>query len=141
MKCHIENYFIYKWLCEYDSEKGQLHELLRSKVSQPNIVKGFYARIDDHLIGVFSTKKGPILFLDQRQFEMKQGECQLFFERKGEQNLFRLNFQGETVFKLLYDVPPVIPTNPYEDEESADFLLWLYNLSRKRGFYERYTVK
>lgn len=98
MKCHIENYFIYKWLCEYDSEKGQLHQLLRSKVSQPNIVKGFYARIDDHLIGVFSTKKGPILFLDQRQFEMKQGECQLFFERKGGAKPISAGFPGRNCF-------------------------------------------
>ncbi len=117
-------------LLAYESATGEFRELL--KVDRPvgeKLWRGFYLTLSAHVVGIYSTARGPVYFQDAVRTPLSRARTRATVLRGVSPgvNRFDLEVAGETVARFDYTAPEFgqNPFDPYDDEEMADFFVWL----------------
>lgn len=117
-------------LLAYETATGEFRELLRSrKPAGTHLWRGFYLTLSDQVVGVYSTARGPVYFHDAERHILPRDKTTIAVTRDTQpgMNRFHLSVGDETLAHFDYTAPVFgqDPFDPYDDEEMADFFVWL----------------
>jgi hypothetical protein len=120
--------------CDYEEvPRGDFHEF--------SFARGFYITIEGHVVGVFASPLGPIFFHDKARVPMADPAVSVTWLRGEREHRFALQYAGQDRFVIAY--PPRTDWG-YDvwsaDEDSADFLLWLYTSTTEDRFIPWFTL-
>jgi len=106
---------------------------------------GFCAIIEDNVYGVFKTEDGPIFFINDRMYYLKDIKYSFrhtHLEKKVGQFIFSID--GKTELKLVYSITTCTNYDAWSEEEDVDFFQWLTQKHKKlediERFYNYYTI-
>jgi hypothetical protein len=103
--------------------------------------KAFYVRFSGGFMGVYSSSKGPVLFVNDRKFFFTDWTWSLSIQKKAGVN--KVDFTGLTHDVLMIEYLPVEldPLDPWSEEQFDDFFIWLVNKRHDREFIGMWTDK
>jgi len=90
---------------------------------------GFFAKLGERTIGLFVANQSPFLMLDEQAYEIEPGNRLATYRREGVNCEVEICF-GPVNARLKYKNTRTPVSTPYysEDEEDADFGLWICNV-------------
>lgn len=139
---YIKNHDEYNFVCEYFPYLGKFEEKSRNEIGNVEFIKGYYVKNKNDIIGLFSSKTGPIIFRNSKQYLLKPGKCKMeISEQIDDIMIFRLVINGVEAFSVEYEKPKFVNFDPWSDEEMVDFYLWLTNGQSEENFYNFFTEK
>ncbi|WP_347330489.1 hypothetical protein [Marinimicrobium locisalis] len=126
-------------LLDIDLNSGRTQEMSRSEATVSPKKKGFFEEWSRGYMYVLSGKSGPYLTVGQRKYYFSNPEWSAEVEKLKDENVFRLWERGRLVIEELYSPPQVDDLDPWSDEESEDFFVWLSNKKNDEEFIEMWT--
>ncbi|WP_024462243.1 hypothetical protein [Marinimicrobium sp. LS-A18] len=126
-------------LLNVDLDSGRTQEISRSETTLPPRKKGFFEKWSKGYMCVLSGESGPFLKIGQKDYSFKSPEWRVEVEKAGTVNIFRLWDGGSLVIEELYKPPSLDDLDPWSDEESEDFFLWLSRKKNDEEFIEMWT--
>jgi len=114
----IDNMNDPRWHCEYDVETGRFEEIYDEFFNIKTNDIGFYIKIEDTIVGVVNHFRGPLLFVDNRRYFLKELNYEFIHTHlphsKGQ---FQLFIDGKENESLIYTKPSIVP-NPWYGDDS-----------------------
>lgn len=129
-------------LLRYDPGTGRGEEVRASDLSGavPSS-RGFYVSVEGQLIGVYATPGGPVCFWNEERYPMSDPRFGLVHEAEGAEHVLRLLWDGRERHRIRYPRRSAWGYDNWsEEEESADFLLWLSRQLGSPQFYQFNTT-
>ncbi|WP_298450331.1 hypothetical protein [uncultured Marinobacter sp.] len=121
----------------YSCEFGPVEEVDVGSVLLNPRMKACYVRFSKGFLGVIGSVSGPVLFFNDRRFYFSNPNWNVKVENK---NVFYLFENGIEVLKEKYNSPPLDELDPWSDEESEDFFIWLEAKRNDEEFMEMWTL-
>lgn len=129
-------------LLKVDLSCGRIQEICRSEGTfPPPIQKGFFEKWSKGYMYALSGSNGPCLTVGTRSYDFRSPEWKAEVEKLGNGNVFRLCEEGRLVIEELYSPPSVDELDPWSDEESEDFFVWISNKKNDEELIEMWTDK
>lgn len=125
---------------KYDPQSGPLLEVHLDGIKDKLRKKGCYVRHGDDFLGVIGTRNGPVLFVNDTIYPFSDSSWTPSIEKKGTFNQFLIKENGNEVLRLNYSPSEVDELDPWSDEQSVDFYLWVVNKKQDDEFFEMWTV-
>jgi hypothetical protein len=139
MRIFLRNHDVHARVLAYDPTSGAAEELPRDHLPSTSRERvGFYVNAGDHVVGVYASPDGPMVFHDADRYRLAESAVSLRSDdRHGD---FSLS-QGDVVrFEVHY---PRTSGRSYDnwssDEELIDFYQWLARASSRLHFYKHFT--
>jgi hypothetical protein len=122
-----------------DSDYRPLSEEISAQYKPRN--KAFYTACAAGFIGVYSSSRGPVLFINERKFLFADAAWSVSVQKGGATN--RVTFTGLEQEPLTFDVPvtELDPLDPWSEEQFDDFFLWLETKRSDRELIAMWTDK
>ncbi|WP_196598135.1 hypothetical protein, partial [Pectinatus frisingensis] len=137
---YIENYDEYNFVCKYFPSTGGFEEKSRDEIGGVEFKRGYYVKNKDNLVGLFSSKIGPIIFINSKQYLLELGKSKMdICEKNGNVMVFRLVINDVEIFNIEYEKVKFVNFDPWSDEEMVDFYRWLTNGQNEQKFYDFFT--
>lgn len=138
---YLRNREAYDRVCRFNPENGDYTEVERVELPDSLVLwRGYYKKIEKVFIGVFASEKGPVLFVNKQMYLLKKGLYRFNLVSLENENEFSFFYEGNEKFSIKYPRIKSLWTNPYEDEEFVDLIVWLYNNMNDEDFYNYYTM-
>lgn len=128
---------MYIW--EYYPPSGRCREIRLEGELCADESRGFYVCTGSALVGLYASEKGPVFFVDRRQYVLEPGHYRMEHIEREKTREFRLSISGNEVYSVEYDKPRWIDDS-LNDEEICDFFLWLHKRQNNTGFHSFFTV-
>jgi len=137
---YIRNHDEYKFVCRYFINSGKTEEKLREEIGTVTFNKGYYVKNKGDIIGIFSSKNGPVIFKNNEQYLIEPGKTKMeLSESMNGTSVFRLIINGLEVLTVTYEKSKFVNFDVWSDDEMVDFYLWLTNQQNEQKFYNFYT--
>ncbi|MCX7569303.1 hypothetical protein OS242_04960 [Tumebacillus sp. DT12] len=138
---YLRNHDIHAVVCEYHPDTGEYKEVERNTVAD-KLRRGSYCNVDGKLYGVFASDAGPIFFRNNKMYQLKQRDFKIEVQGIGTNSEFRkFVFSSNNGVEISIDYPVGPPIlDPWADEETVDFFVYLSKAYERDGFYENFTL-
>ena len=118
---------------EHETIAGPIHDLIAAR--------GYFEVVDGKVVGAFASEDGPVFFVGGERLSMGDPGFAIEWERGEREHRFAVQWRGALRFEARYAPKTDWGWDNWSaDEESADFLLWLYNSVRGDRFHDFYTL-
>lgn len=142
-KIFIRNHDQHKYVCEYSVGTGACRELPREEMEAQDsqVSRGFYVRNGEHLIGVFASTEGPVFFINEKTYLLRERDWNMEVTQEQDEKRFRFLWKSEEVLSLNYKDPYGVGTHFGADEEFVDFYTWIAQRKQSDRFVPYFTSK
>lgn len=134
---YIRNKISKEKYLRYSYEFGPIEEVGVGSVLLNPRVKSCYVKFSKGFLGVVGSISGPFFFINEHIFYFSDLNWTVKVENK---NVFYLFENGVEVFKEKYSSPPLDELDPWSDDESVDFFIWLEAKRNNEEFVEMWTL-
>ena len=107
----------------FNEVTGPIEEV--SNIAEKHRTKACYTNFSSGYIGVFASKDGPYLFINNEFLEFSDPSWEVKIEKLEDKHVFYLYQHGALLIKESYIPPPIDPLDMWANEESEDLYIWL----------------
>lgn len=117
------------------------HAVKRKDEVKVNKTEGAYINKANNLIGVYASKTGPVLIINDDQYVLKNGNWEFDAKRiTSEENVFTPTKDGVSVFELIYPTIEFVDYDPWSSEDDVDFFLWLSKSANRYSYIDDFPL-
>lgn len=128
-------------MLKYSLDFGPIDEIKKSKSSEKPRNKACYVKHQDKYLGVIGTPSGPIFFINNSFYPFLDTTWSVRVDKKENYNIFTFIKNGIEKIRIEYTPPKIDELDPWSDEESEDFYIWVSAKRKDKEFIVMWTVK
>lgn len=127
-------------LVDVDFDSGQVKEIKRSDSKERPVPKAFFEKYSKGYLYVLASERGPVLKVNGKSYYFIDPDWHAEVEKSGQIGVFRL-WQGQNLeLEERYSRPNVDELDPWSDEESEDFFVWVSEKKNDAELIEMWTT-
>ncbi len=127
-------------LLRYSHESGPIDECPRISCQYKPTPRGVYAKFDGMFVGAIGSKLGPFLFIGTQEYYFSDKSWSVKTFKEENRNVFSLINKGVVSLSIEYKPLDLDELDPWSDDESEDFFIWLEAKRNDEEFIEMWTL-
>jgi hypothetical protein len=140
---YLQEHDTYNLICQYNTVTGHFEKKTRQELaSVEDLWTGFAKYADNDVAGLFATNNGPVFFINENMYPLKENEWDFFVEQENDAiNIFSFVYNGKQVYETRYKKVTTLDVHAFADEEFMDFYTWMSLKKKSPTFIDYYTAQ
>lgn len=124
----------------YRVHQGPISEIEKKDPGVVTELKANYVEVNGSFWGVYSSEKGPVFFVDAREFILADPGLLFVHRKSNDKYFFEVIYQSESIKSIYYD-PWIVDFDCWSDEDSFDFFISMVSFKGDKKLIEFWTEK